>query len=123
MIDLAPLVNQVVIPLALPVLTAAGSWAAIKVAGFFHIQIQDSQRALVDDVIYRAIRYASAKVAPTELQVTTGNQMTDVAATYVTQHVPGALRSLGVTPDALRRMVEARLPTGPATVELTTPPY
>jgi len=124
MIDLAPLVNQVVIPLAVPVLTAAGSWVAYKVAAFFHVRIQDSQRDLINAVIYRGIAYASTKV-PSSIPVTAGGGVKDLAATYVIDHIPGALRSLGITPASLGTMVESRLATtsAPATVELVTPPY
>lgn len=122
MIDLAPVLTQVIIPIATPAVAAAATWAFAAVAGHFHIRIQDSQRALVNEVINRGIAYAASK-APTALNVTTGSAVTDLAASYTLSHVPGALRSLGVTPDGLRQMVEARLPGGPATVELTVPPY
>ena len=122
MIDLAPLVNQVVIPLVVPVLAGAGTWAAARIAAYFHIKVQDSQRALINAVIQRGIAYAASKV-PSSIPVTAGGGLKDMAAQYVIDHIPGALRSLGVTPAALGQMVEARLPTAPATVELVTPPY
>lgn len=120
MIDLAPLVNQVVIPLAVPALASVGTWALAAIAGHFHIKIQDSQRALVNEVLTRAINYAASK-APATINATTGSAVADVAAAYVASHVPGALRSLGVTPDGLRQMVEARLPQ--EYDGLTTPPF
>lgn len=122
MIDLAPLLTQVVIPIAAPAVAAAATWAFAAIAAHFHIKVQDSQRVLINEVINRGIAYATSK-APSTINVTTGSAITDMAASYALSHAPGALRSLGVTPDSLRQMVEARLPTGPATVELTVPPY
>ena len=122
MIDLAPLVTQVVIPLAAPVVAGFASWALANIAAHFKIRIQDSQRELINQVIYRGIAYASTKV-PSSIPVSAGGGLKDVAAGYVLDHIPGALRSLGITPTSLGEMVEARLPTAPATVELTTPPY
>lgn len=122
MIDLAPLVNQVIIPLATPVVAGIASWALANIAAHFKIRVQDSQRELINAVIYRGIAYASSK-APSTINVSTGSAVKDMAANYVIEHVPGALRSLGVTPAALGQMVEARLPTAPAKVELTVPPY
>ena len=122
MIDLAPLLTQVVIPLATPVVATAATWAFAAIAGHFHMRIQDSHRELINQVIYRGIAYATSK-APSTIGVSTGSAVKDMAAQYVIDHIPGALRSLGVTPAALGQMVEARLPTAPATVELVTPPY
>lgn len=122
MIDLAPLLTQVVIPLATPVVATAATWAFATIAGHFHMRIQDSQRELVNAVIQRGITYAASKV-PASIPVSAGGGLKDMAAQYVIDHIPGALRSLGVTPAALGQMVEARLPTAPATVELVTPPY
>lgn len=111
-IDLAPLVNGVVIPLITPVLLAVATWALTKVAGYAHFQIQDGQRRVVSDAIDHGIAYAQKALASHE----TVNADATVAAAvnYILPKVPGALASLGVTGDHLAQLVTARLPPPPA---------
>lgn len=121
MIDLAPLLNGVVIPLAVPVVSGAASWALLKVAQHFHIQIQDSQRAALNDAIYHAINWGARSMTPDSVKIRSG-EVTEAAYNYTVSHVPGIMRSLGVTPESLRSMIQARVATR-ASSPLNVPPY
>lgn len=115
-IDLSPLINGVIIPLLTPILIALVGWAATKVAALAHIQIQDSQRAVIGDAVTNGLAFAEQKLAPYE-QVT-ADQKVAAAVNYILPKVPDALKSLGITPQHLMDLVTARLPA-PATPAAT----
>jgi len=119
MIDLAPLLN-VVVPLAAAPVAAAATWALAKVAQHFHIQIQDSQRQALNDAIYHGLNYAARSIEPAQVKVRSG-EIASAAVNYAIAHVPSTLNALGVTPDNLRQMVEARLASRTSTLNI--PPF
>ena len=107
-IDLAPTVNQVVLPLLSAGLLGVLTWALQRAGAFFHMQIQDSQRALLSAAITNGIAYAQQLLAGRE-NVTLGDKAA-AAAAYVIPKVPGAMKALGVTPDHLEQLVTSQLP-------------
>lgn len=107
-LDLHPIVDQIVLPLLEPVVGAIAAWALIKVAGFAHIQIQDSQRAVLEQAIANGLNYVDQKLAGKE-QVTVDDRVAGVV-NYVAPKIPGALASLGITGPHLADLVTARLP-------------
>lgn len=107
-LDLAPLVNTVIIPLLAPTLMACAAWAAAKLASYAHVQLQDSQRALLNAAITNALNYAEHQLAGHE--TVTVSEKVATAVAYLQPKIPGALKSLGVTPDHLADLVIARLP-------------
>lgn len=110
-IDLAPLVNGIVIPLLTPVLLAVIMWVATKVAALAHIQIQDSQRDVLTAAVNNGIAYAERVLAP-RLGITADDKVA-TAVNYILPKIPDALKGLGITPDHLAQLVTARLPAPP----------
>lgn len=108
LIDLSPLVNQVVIPLLTPVLIGVATWALTRVAAYAHFQIQDGQRQLIATVVDNGVAYAEQLLAGKE--TVTASDKVATALNYVLPKVPGALKSMGVTPEHLAQMVTAKLP-------------
>lgn len=107
-IDLAPIVNGVIVPLLTPALIAAITWAAARIGKLAHIQLQDSQRALLATAIDNAIAYAEQLLAG-KAQVQASDKVA-TAVNYLLPKAPEALKSLGVTPEHLAQMVTAKLP-------------
>ena len=111
-IDLVPIINQVVVPILSAVLLAVLAWAAQRIAVFFHIKIQDSQRAVLSAAVSNGIAYAGHALAGRE-NITVSDTAA-AAVEYVLPKVPGALKALGVTPDHLSQLVTAQLASVPA---------
>ena len=107
-IDLAPTINQVVLPLLSAGLLAMLTWAVQRLGAFFHIKLQDSQRAVLSAAVTNGIAYAQQMLGPHE-DITVDGKVA-AAVEYVLPKVPGALKSLGVTPDHLSQLVTAQLP-------------
>lgn len=110
-IDLAPTINQVVLPLVATVLTAFASWALARVAKLAHFQLQDGQRALVGQAIDSGVAMIQKRLAAGET-IHTDGQVASVV-NYVLPKVPDALKGLGVTPDHLASVIQAKLPATP----------
>lgn len=107
-IDLTPLVDQVVLPILAPVLVVAITWAAKRVADFFHIQLQDSQRRMLESAMQSALAFAEAEIRGRTVQVSASDKVA-VAVDYLLPKVPAALASLGIDKDHLADMLKARL--------------
>lgn len=120
-IDLAPLVNGVILPLLAPALLAVLTWAATRLAALAHIKLQDSHRAVLSAAVTNGIAYAQKALGPTA--AVTVNAQIAAAMAYILPKVPEALKSLGVTPDHLAELVAAQLPpAAPAAASAPQPP-
>jgi hypothetical protein len=110
MIDLAPLV-QVLAMLALAALTAVTPYLAPAIRRYLHVQVTASQATAI-----QSAADAGAKAAYGYVAINAGNfrdfTIRDAAIAKGVQHViastPDALAALGITPDHVRQMVEAR---------------
>lgn len=113
-IDFAPIVNQVIVPLATPVLLAGFGWVAVKVATLFHLHIQAAQRVFLNTVIANGIAYGTAKLAalPETVIIDDKNVLMGHVADYATKTAPALLKSLGLDKDsaALAAVITARIP-------------
>jgi hypothetical protein len=108
-VDLAPLVNGVLFPLVSGGLVAVVGWAVKKAGDYFHFQVQAGQRQLLETAIGNGIAFAEKALASHE-SVSVDARVA-VAAQYVLPKVPGALASLGITPQHLEQLITARLPS------------
>ena len=108
-LDLAPLVNGVIVPLLIPVILAFASWAITRIAAVAHFQLLDGQRRLLEQAITNGLAYVEKTLGPHET-VSVDAKVAGVV-NYVAPKVPGALKSLGITGDHLAQLVTARLPT------------
>lgn len=106
-VDLSPLVNQVLIPLIETGLSAVAGWVLMKVGAYFHFQIQDGQRKVVNDAIDNGVALAQASLAGGEtIHV---DEKVAAVVDYVAPKVPGAMKALGITPDHLADIAKAKL--------------
>lgn len=119
-IDLAPLVNGVLIPLLAPALLGVLTWAGARLSLLLHIKLQDSQRAVLSAAVTNAIAYAQQRLAARETVLVSDQVAT--AVNYILPKIPGALKSLGVTPQHLAELVTAQLPPVPARPPAEAPP-
>lgn len=107
-IDLAPTINTVVIPMLSAGVLAVFGWAGAMIAAHFHFQISAGQRQLVETAIANGLALVQAKLAPGE--TLKADAAVAQVAGYVLPKIPGALAWLKITPDALTSLIAARLP-------------
>lgn len=113
-IDLSPVVNQVIVPVLASVLIAVVIWAVQRAGAFFHFTISDGQRQLVSTAVDNAIAYAQTTLAPKE-KITTTDIVAE-AVNYLLPKIPDTLKALGITPDHLADLVTAKLGAQPVLV-------
>lgn len=111
-VDLSPLLNYGLEAIGM-ILLALASWATLWLKNKFKIDVDDKTRAYLTDAIDNAIQYAvkktEAAVDPlAKIQVK--DARVSAAADYLVAHVPDALAHFKVTPDALERLIIAKLP-------------
>ena len=111
-IDLAPLVNGILVPILTPLIGAALLWVIYKVAAVFHFVLQDGQRSLLDRAIANGLNWAAQKASTTPMVVSAQPGVVADVASYLGKTAPGALKSLGLDKDseALAAAITARLP-------------
>jgi hypothetical protein len=107
--QLAPLAVE----LAAAALLALGSFAAARLATWLRLCNDAAVRGYLQDAIERAVDWAEARmVAALAGQPPTAadwRRAVEDAAGYLGERVPDALAHFGITPEAVRRLVEARL--------------
>ena len=81
----------------------------------FNIEIDDRTRNYLEDALYNAITYAEKKAMEKAAGIKSpfsADQKIGIAADYLFEHVPDALRHFGLTREKVIRMIEARLGHG-----------
>jgi hypothetical protein len=110
MIDLAPLV-QALAALALAALTAATPYVAPVLRRYLHVQLTATQAAAVqsaaDAGAQAAYGYLAANCA-SYLDISIRNAALAKGVQHVLASTPDAMTALGITPDHIKQMVEAR---------------
>lgn len=85
------------------------------------IELDESTRLYLEDVIYRGITWArgtvEARVATLPLAVDVKSAVVAAAVQYVQQHVPDALDHFGLSPEGVERMVLARIHDGDTAID------
>lgn len=111
-IDFSPLVNIALQAFGV-ILMALASVAAAYIAQHFKLKNQDQIRTAFLDSADRAVSYATAQAkvaeAAGEFHVSVKDQTIAAASNYLIQQVPGAIKSLGITPDGVEKLVEAKM--------------
>jgi hypothetical protein len=103
-IDLAPLINTVLLPALGTILVGAVVWAAKKLVG---IQLDTKAVGTVNDVMQKALAYGSGIVGA-HATIDVKSPLIATAANYALTHAPDALKRLGVSPDQLAEKLVAR---------------
>ena len=110
LIDLAPLV-QVLAMLALAALTAVTPYLAPAIRRYLHVQVTASQAAAIQSAADVGAKAAYGYIVTNGANFrdfTVRNAAVAKGAQHVIASTPGALAALGITPDHVRQMVEAR---------------
>lgn len=113
MIDLAPLFNQVVLPIMGAIAVPIGAWAAKRIADLAHVQMTEKRAQAIEIAIQNGVSYGLSQVqqhvAGKGLTLNVKNEVIDHAVSYVLPKVPDTLKKLGITPAGLSERIEARL--------------
>lgn len=113
-IDLGPLALALA-GFAFAALAGAGTWLAARAAAWLKLS-QDSQvRGYLEVALGNGIAFARRQVEArlaAGIKVDVHNATVAEAAEYVIQRVPDALARFGITAEAVRDLIIARLPQG-----------
>jgi len=114
-IDLTPILNPLIQTAGL-ILTGFASWALAMVANYAHVSKQSALLQNVLGAVDRGISYAQNQATTYAdghgtIMPTTSTEQT--AVNYVVSKMPGALKSLGMSPAHVADLVVAKLPVSP----------
>ncbi len=113
MIDLNP-IFQVLIELLAAGLMASGTWAIARLSTKLKLSSDSEVRKYLQDAMERGVSFAVgvAKEKTKDMnEVEVRNEIVRDASNYVIAKTPDALKSLGVTNEAVQDLVRARLAT------------
>lgn len=108
-IDFAPLLNQVIWPLAGAVVSVLAVWLSTKLAKLLNLSNADAVRGYLEPTLQNALAFGQAKTKALPLNVDAKNAIVAEAANFVIQHVPDALAFFKIDAEALKRILAARL--------------
>lgn len=112
-VHLAPLIDYL-FEIIFAVIGALAIWAVHRYARKLGLQINDQQRAFLDQAIQNGIAWA-LKTAEAAAEsrfgtVSVKDPKIALAANYVVAHAPDAIAHFGVTAEQLERKIVAKLP-------------
>lgn len=103
---------DIVIPLAVAVLTALAGWLSVRITSYFQLKSDDVVRKYLDEILTRGVGFATdqmREVARSHTKATVRNDMIASAANYALRQAPEAIARFGLTPTQVEAMVAARL--------------
>jgi len=110
-------VNYVLMPVLVTIVTAAVSWAAVQYNKWTGQQIEAKDREALQSALLNGIRLGLQAVLrqhpsadPARLTVEQQAIATTVAAGYVQRSVPDAVKRFGLSPTRIRDLAEPKLP-------------
>lgn len=127
MVDLTPLV-QALAALALAAASAATPFIAPVLRRYLHIQLSATQAAAIQSAADAGAKAAYGYIATTGASYRTDvirNAALAIGVQHVMASTPDAIAALGLTPDHVQRMVEARfggLLAADPSVSIAAPP-
>lgn len=104
-VNFSPFIAEFVLPGLATLITGGVLYAIQKWVG---IKLSDQAKATVNDGLQKALAYAQSRVGASTLTVDVKSPLIAAAATYAQEHVPGALKRLGVSPEQLAEKLVAR---------------
>lgn len=125
-IDFAPVVNAVLVPLLLALLGVLGTWVLTKLKTWLNLQNNDALSGVLETAMQNGLAFAQSKIpglVPTAIAFDTKSTLIATAANYVIAHAPDTMKMLGVDQAALIQKLEARLSvnTTPAAQSIAVP--
>lgn len=107
-VDLNPIVDQVILPALVPIVGAAITWAALKIAQLAHLPVSAASREVLASAINNGLaaveKDENGKIPPVQAP-----QAVAKVVSYVNTTVPGALKTLGVSPAALGAVIATKI--------------
>jgi hypothetical protein len=122
-INLAPLFNEILLPIAGAVGAALAAWIVAKLLKLIGLQSDEKMRDTIDHVLANALAYGVAKAGAAvgdNLTVDVKNAAIKSAADYALAHAPETLAHFGVTPELLAAKLAARLALAQPAAAATT---
>ena len=111
MVDPSPIL-EVLIELLAAGLMAFGTWAIARLSTKLKLSSDSEVRKYLQDALERGVSFAvgvASEKAKDVSEIQVRNEMVRDAANYVIAKTPDALKRLGVTDEAVRDLVRARL--------------
>ena len=109
-IDLAPTINNVIIPILTPIVLALAGWAAQRLATFLGLKNDDKRRLVLVHVADQAAQAAINIAQEHPMKFETRDARVAKAVDFINTNAPDAVKALGLTPEAVENLVHARLP-------------
>jgi hypothetical protein len=114
-VDLQPILTLVLQALG-AILLGVGTWGITWISNYFKLAQDSTIRDYLDDALKNGVSYAMGKLGVLTVdlgKVDVKSAVIAEAASYAAAHVPDALKFFGLDadPDALARLVTARLPS------------
>lgn len=116
--------RPVIEELAYMVIAALVAWVAAWLRTKFKLEVEANHRAAVQTALQNAagLLINRAGSAAGAVKIDAGSPAINEAVTYVLTSVPDALAYFGVTPDEIRKKVEAKLGIQAAAAEIANVP-
>lgn len=115
-IDFAPFVNDIVLPITGTFLLALATWGMQQLAARLHLKQTEALQKLAEQAMQNGLAYAQSKIGALPMTADTKHEFVAVAAGYAMDQAQKELTRLGVTGGMLAQKLEARLSLN------TTPP-
>ncbi|SNB68119.1 hypothetical protein SAMN07250955_106133 [Arboricoccus pini] len=103
---------DIVIPLAVAVLTALAGWLSVRATSYFKLKSDDVVRKYLDEILTRGVSFAASQMeeaAKNYPKAAVKNVMIASAANFALKQAPDAIARFGLTPAQVEAMVSARL--------------
>ena len=117
LIDLRPILDQVVFPVLqatlIPIVSGVAVVALNKAAAYFHIKVSAHAAQVVENAIQNGTNLALNKAqaaADDHGLVAVKSQVVADAVNYALPKITAEMKTAGITPDSIAERVEARLP-------------
>jgi hypothetical protein len=111
LIDLSPIINQIVIPVLTPLILALASLAVTRILDALKVSRDSALRTRLISAVDNAIAYASNKAAAQGITISADQKVADAIA-YLEPKLSDTIKKLKVG-DHLEQLVMARLPQAP----------
>jgi hypothetical protein len=126
-VDVGPLLANYVLPFVGSLVALLGVWALRQIEVRLGLDKNARLSGMLETAMTNGLAFAQSqlagKIGNGPLMVDVKNEAVAIAARYAADHVPDAIKTLGVTPDLLAQKIEARLTlnTTPSAASIAVP--
>lgn len=108
-INFAPIVNDILVPIVVALAGVLATWLSIKLARLLGLKNEEQVRQYLEPALQNALAYGQSQIGKLPLTIDAKNQIVATAANFAIAHVNDGLKLLGVDKEGLLRLLEARL--------------